>query len=54
MAIATNRVTATNDLDLKDRLVANLYRQRVDGSLGVHNEDNPANSFSQGIFVADK
>ena len=46
--------TSPQSIEFKDRLVANLYRQRVDGSLGVHNEDNPANSFSQGIFVADK
>lgn len=46
--------TNPKSIEFKDRLVANLYRQRVDGSLGVHNEDNPANSFSQGIFVADK
>lgn len=46
--------TNPQSIEFKDRLVANLYRQRVDGSLGVHNEDNPANSFSQGIFVADK
>lgn len=46
--------TNPQSIEFKDRLVANLYRQRVDGSLDVHNEDNPANSFSQGIFVADK
>lgn len=46
--------TSPQSIEFKDRLVANLYRQRVDGSLGVHNEDNPANSFSQGIFVAGK
>lgn len=46
--------TNPQSIEFKDRLVANLYRQRVDGSLGVHNEDNPANSFSQGIFVASE
>ena len=37
----------------KDRLVSSLYRQRVSGSLNVHNEDDDANSFYYGIFVAD-
>ena len=39
-------------LEFKDRLVSSLYRQRVTGSLSVHNEDNDANSFYDGIFVA--
>lgn len=39
-------------LKFKDHLVDALYRQRVDGSLDKHNEDDDANSFSQGIFVA--
>lgn len=46
--------TSPQSIEFKDRLVANLYRQRVDGSLSVHNEDYPENSFSQGIFVADE
>lgn len=46
--------TNPQSIEFKDRLVANLYRRRVDGSLSVHNEDKPENSFSQGIFVADK
>ena len=29
-----------------------LYRQRVDGSLDKHNEDDDANKFYEGIFVA--
>ena len=42
-------------LEFKDRLVTSLYRQRVVGSLGIHNEDNAAiNSFYDGIFVADE
>lgn len=40
-------------LEFKDRLVSSLYRQRVSGSLNVHNEDDDANSFYYGIFVAD-
>lgn len=40
-------------LKFKDRLVDDLYRQRVDGSLDPHNEDDPANSFYDGIFVDD-
>lgn len=39
-------------LEFKDRLVSSLYRQRVTGSLSVHNEDDDANSFYDGIFVA--
>lgn len=37
----------------KDRLVSSLYRQRVSGALNKHNEDDDANSFYNGIFVAD-
>lgn len=41
-------------LEFKDRLVTSLYRQRVVGALGIHNEDNAAiNSFYNGIFVAE-
>lgn len=40
-------------LEFRNRLVPSLYRQRVQGSLGVHNEDDDANSFYEGIFVAD-
>lgn len=39
-------------LVFKDRLVSSLYRQRVSGSLLAHNEDDDANSFYNGIFVA--
>lgn len=39
-------------LEFKDRLVASLYRQRVQGSLDIHNEDGDANKFYDGIFVA--
>lgn len=39
-------------LVFKDRLVSSLYRQRVSGSLNEHNEDDDANSFYNGIFVA--
>lgn len=41
-------------LVFKDRLIPSLYRQRVSGSLNVHNEDDDANSFYDGIFVAEK
>lgn len=40
-------------LEFKDRLVPGLYRQRVQGSLDIHNEDDEANKFYEGIFVAD-
>lgn len=39
-------------LEFKNRLISSLYRQRVSGSLNVHNEDDNANSFYDGIFVA--
>lgn len=39
-------------LVFKGRLVSSLYRQRVSGSLSEHNEDDKANSFYDGIFVA--
>ena len=39
-------------LVFKDRLVLSLYRQGVTSSLSVHNEDDNANSFYDGIFVA--
>ena len=39
-------------LVFKDRLIPSLYRQRVSGSLNIHNEDEDANSFYDGIFVA--
>lgn len=39
-------------LEFKDRLVSSLYRQRVSGALSKHNEDDDANSFYDGIFVA--
>ena len=48
-----------NDKDLtvlkfEGRLVSSLYRPtRVSGSLDPHNEDEGANSFYRGIFVAD-
>lgn len=39
-------------LEFKNRLIQSLYRERVSGSLNVHNEDDDANSFYDGIFVA--
>lgn len=39
-------------LEFRNRLVPSLYRLRVSGSLNIHNEDNDANSFYDGIFVA--
>ena len=52
---ATYKYYSTNSpklLVFKDRLVSSLYRQRVSGSLNVHDEDDDANSFYDGIFVA--
>lgn len=48
----TATTTTPYVLEFKDRLVSSLYRQRVVGSLSVHNEDDDANSFYDGIFVA--
>lgn len=45
--------TSPNVIVFKDRLVSSLYRQRADGSLEIHNEDDDANKFYEGIFVAD-
>lgn len=41
-------------LKFKGRLVESLYRERVATSLNIHNEDQPANSFYDGIIVASK
>ena len=40
-------------LKFKDRLVSSLYRLRASSSLDIHNEDDDANSFYDGIFVAE-
>lgn len=39
-------------LTFSDKLVDALYRERVDGILAPHNEDQPANRFYQKIVVA--
>lgn len=48
---ATSNLPKT--LEFKDRLVSSLYRQRASSTLAIHNEDNDANSFYEGIFVAE-
>lgn len=45
----TNRI-----LKFKGRLVDELYRQYVSGVLMPHNEDSNANSFYDGIYVAEE
>ena len=40
-------------LTFSDKLVDALYRERVDGILAPHNEDQPANRFYQKIVVAE-
>ena len=40
-------------LEFKDRLVSSLYRQRVVDFLAIHNEDDVANYFYDGIYVAE-
>lgn len=45
--------TSPKSIEFRNRMVKQLYRERTDGSLVRHNEDNEAiNSFSEGIFVA--
>ena len=41
-------------LNFKGRLVSELYRERAEGSLNRHTEDDDENSFYQGIFVANE
>lgn len=48
---ATSNLPKT--LEFKDRLVSSLYRLRASSSLDIHNEDNKANRFYEGIFVAE-
>ena len=40
-------------LKFKGRVVDELYRQRVDDALDKHNEDDDANAYYDGIYVAD-
>lgn len=40
-------------ITFSDKLVDALYRERVDGILAPHNEDQPANRFYQKIVVAE-
>lgn len=40
-------------LKFKGRLVDELYRQRVDDALDKHNEDDDANAYYEGVYVAD-
>ena len=40
-------------LNFKSRLVDDLYRGYVEGSLGPHDEDDDENSFYEGVFVAE-
>ena len=40
-------------LNFKNRLVDDLYRGYVEGSLGPHDEDDDENSFYEGVFVAE-
>lgn len=47
-----HRNTTPMTLEFKDRLVSSLYRGRAAESLNVHNEDEPENSFYDGIYVA--
>lgn len=39
-------------LKFKDRMVADMFRTRTDNPLNEHNENDPANRFSEGIIIA--
>lgn len=39
-------------LKFKGRLVDGLYRERTDGVLDSHNEDQPMNAYSEGIIIS--
>lgn len=39
-------------LEFRNRLIDDLYRERTDGALVPHNEDDAANSYYDGIIVA--
>lgn len=58
--VAASTVEKRTDIDthltvlkFKGRLVDELYRQRVDDALDKHNEDDDANAYYDGIYVAD-
>ena len=45
-------VNGNTVLEFKNRMVAGMYRTRTDEPLIEHNEDEPANRFSDGIIIA--
>lgn len=49
----TDRTTSLTVLKFKGRVVDELYRQHVDDALDKHNEDDDANAYYSGIYVAD-
>lgn len=58
--VAASTVEKRTDIDthltvlkFKGRLVDELYRQRVDDALDKHNEDDDANAYYEGVYVAD-
>lgn len=48
----TDKSTHLTVLKFKGRVVDELYRQRVDDALDKHNEDDDANAYYDGIYVA--
>ena len=49
----TDKSSLLTVLKFKGRVVDELYRQRVDDALDKHNEDDDANAYYDGIYVAD-
>ncbi|WP_300737655.1 hypothetical protein [uncultured Alistipes sp.] len=49
----TDKSSHLTVLKFKGRVVDELYRQRVDDALDKHNEDDDANAYYDGIYVAD-
>ncbi len=48
----SHTVNGNTVLEFKNRMVAGMYRTRTDEPLIEHNEDDPANRFSDGIIIA--
>lgn len=49
----TDKSSHLTVLKFKGRVVDELYRQRVDDALDKHNEDDDANAYYEGVYVAD-
>ncbi|HJD94466.1 MAG TPA: hypothetical protein K8W07_05805 [Bacteroides togonis] len=45
-------VNGNTVLEFKNRMISDMYRVRTDDPLNEHDEDDPANRFSEGIIIA--